>query len=115
MLTGTRTTVVHDLLAHCLEQRHEGLEDLFIASGHDRRCCHTGPHVTLRRPERLLHEHPGFGCSRNFLFQSRLGGCHIDQDASRSCACEEPIFAEIDVAHLMGKAYHTHDDIGLLR
>lgn len=43
VLTGTRTTVVHDLLAHCLEQRHEGLEDLFIASGHDRQCCHTGP------------------------------------------------------------------------
>src|SRR5262245_11568070 len=115
LLPGTRPSLMHELFAQDLEERHHSLHCSAVASHHNREggvaCAYIAPRY--RRIDR--QESPRLRPIGNLSAKHGVRRRHIDEYGIRLCTSENSSLIEINGTHVLRKSYHRKEDVRFSR
>ena len=114
VLSVAGAALVHDVLAHRLEERHDAIDRVLVAADHDRERRVSRADVAAR--DRRVDGGYALRLRRlvNLAREARLGGRHVDDDAAFLDGVENAALLLIDLAHIARQSDDREDDVGSL-
>jgi hypothetical protein len=115
VLPGACRALVHDRLAHLLENRERTVEVGLFAAHHDgeprlARADVAAGNRCIQNPHT-----PRFRFGGESLGQRRAGGGHVDEQSAGFGGCEDAVGLAVHLFHVGGITDHRDDDVGMFR